>query len=62
VRQDGALLAGMTAHRFEAHAYVGFAHVGQMSELAQTVTQIFEAWLPGSRDYVVFVWVPVREI
>jgi len=82
VRQDGALPAGMAAHRFEAHAYAVFAHVGQMPELSQTVARIFEVWLsgstyerdgdfyyeyyddrfqPGSRDSVVFVWVPVRE-
>lgn len=48
VRESGVIPAGMAAYSFDAHAYAVFTHNGRSSGLTQTLTWIFQEWLPGS--------------
>ena len=42
----GASPQGMVTQRFNAQLYAVFHHTGSISNLPDTVTQVFEVWLP----------------
>lgn len=46
--QDGTLPPGMVKQRISENAYAVFIHRGSLSSLPETLTRIFERWLPGS--------------
>ena len=78
----GLLPPGMTRLNFDPHAYAVFVHNGVMAGLTETISSIYEDWLPGSfyhsgadfffeyfddrfqpgsRDSVLFIFVPIRK-
>lgn len=78
----GPLPQGMTRLSFDPHAYAVFTHNGVMAGMTETISTIYEGWLPGSsyrsaadfyfeyfddrfqpgsRDSVLFIFVPVTK-
>lgn len=50
-RPGGQAPAGMSDYRTGPQAYAVFTHSGSLTTLNQTLTQIFQGWLPGA-DYL----------
>ena len=48
VKKDGNLPEGMAEVEFGPNAYAVFFHRGDLARLSETVTAIFETWLPQS--------------
>lgn len=48
VHKDGRLPDGMAEFAFDPHAYAVFPHRGDLGDLTDTITAIFDNWLPQS--------------
>ncbi|HEY9122019.1 MAG TPA: GyrI-like domain-containing protein [Brevefilum sp.] len=46
--RDGVLPPGMVEQRIGENAYAVFIHRGSLASIPETMTRIFEGWLPGS--------------
>ena len=48
VRKDGFVPEGMAEESIDPHAYAVFIHRGIVASLGETITEIFDKWLPKS--------------